>query len=57
MPKTKEAEAKRASKPLLVPLRGEAKISINLKSDGKDYTREETDLLSRVDSELERLTR
>lgn len=59
MPKDKEAKSERskAGKPLLVPLRGEAKISINLKSDGKNYTSSETELLSRVDSELERLAR
>ena len=56
MPKNKEAEAI-STKPLLVPLRGEAKISINLKSDGKAYTQAETELLSRVDSELDRLAR
>ena len=42
---------------LTLPDRLDAKISINLKSDGHEYSKEELELLSRVQNEIERLNK
>jgi hypothetical protein len=36
-------------------MRTDAKISVNMKADGRAYNDDEIELLSRVDSELDRL--
>lgn len=38
------------------PLRTDAKISVNMKADGRPYSEEEKEMLSRVDAELDRIS-